>query len=107
MGRKTVRETELANGLILPAGAEIALHVFELHRNSKYWSDPDEFQPERFLPENSKDRHTYAYMPFSAGQRNCIGKFNLGIGFKGKTALCNIPLQVKSMPCWKWRPCSS
>ncbi|XP_030081366.1 cytochrome P450 4p1-like [Drosophila hydei] len=74
MSRKTIKETELANGLILPSGALTVLHIYELHRNPKYWSSPEEFQPERFLPENSKDRHTYAYMPFSAGQRNCIGQ---------------------------------
>ncbi|XP_062133618.1 cytochrome P450 4p1-like [Drosophila sulfurigaster albostrigata] len=74
MGRQTVRETELANGLILPARTQISLLVFDIHRNSKHWESPDEFQPERFLPENSKDRHTYAFIPFSAGQRNCIGQ---------------------------------
>ncbi|XP_034479671.1 cytochrome P450 4p1-like [Drosophila innubila] len=74
LGRQTVRETQLANGLILPAGSQITLHVFDIHRNTKYWDSPDEFRPERFLPDNSKDRHTYAYIPFSAGQRNCIGQ---------------------------------
>ncbi|XP_030081365.1 cytochrome P450 4p1-like [Drosophila hydei] len=74
MSRETVKETELANGLILPPGAQIVMHIYEIHRNPKYWSSPLEFQPERFLPENSKDRHTYAYIPFSAGQRNCIGQ---------------------------------
>ncbi|XP_015033184.2 uncharacterized protein LOC26529268 [Drosophila willistoni] len=74
MGRQTTRETELANGLILPAYTQITLHVFDIHRNPKYWSQPDEFQPERFLNENSNDRHTFAYLPFSAGQRNCIGQ---------------------------------
>ncbi|XP_030081368.1 uncharacterized protein LOC111604142 [Drosophila hydei] len=74
IGRQTIKDTELANGLILPAGAQIVLNIYELHRNPKYWSTPEEFRPERFLPENSKDRHTYAYMPFSAGQRNCIGQ---------------------------------
>lgn len=76
MSRKTLKETELANGLILPPGAQIVMHIFDVHRNPKYWSSPEEFQPERFFPENSRDRHTYAYIPFSAGQRNCIGKFN-------------------------------
>ncbi|EDW02205.1 GH21869 [Drosophila grimshawi] len=76
MGRKAVRETELANGLILPGGCNISVHIFALHRNPKYWTSPEEFQPERFLPENSKDRHTFAYVPFSAGQRNCIDDFS-------------------------------
>jgi len=79
LGRQTVRETELGNGLILPAGSQITLHVFDIHRNPKYWDSPEEFRPERFLSENSKDRHTYAYIPFSAGQRNCIGQYILGI----------------------------
>ncbi|XP_039479318.1 uncharacterized protein LOC120443936 [Drosophila santomea] len=74
MGREAVQETELANGLILPKGAQITLHVFDIHRNAKYWDSPEEFRPERFLPENIQDRHTYAYVPFSAGQRNCIGQ---------------------------------
>ncbi|XP_030239395.1 cytochrome P450 4p1-like [Drosophila navojoa] len=74
ISRQTTKDTELSNGLILPAGAQIVLNMYELHRNPKYWSAPEEFQPERFLPENSKDRHTYAFMPFSAGQRNCIGQ---------------------------------
>ncbi|XP_041563184.1 cytochrome P450 4p1 [Drosophila elegans] len=74
MGRQTTQETELANGLILPKGSQITIHVFDIHRNAKYWDSPEEFRPERFLPENSQNRHTYAYIPFSAGQRNCIGQ---------------------------------
>ncbi|XP_017044541.1 probable cytochrome P450 4p3 [Drosophila ficusphila] len=74
MGRETSRETELANGLIMPKDSQIVIHVFDIHRNPKYWDSPEEFRPERFLPENSQNRHTYAYIPFSAGQRNCIGQ---------------------------------
>ncbi|XP_017026930.2 cytochrome P450 4p1-like isoform X1 [Drosophila kikkawai] len=74
MGREAVQDTELANGLVLPKGSQIALNVFDIHRNVKYWDSPDEFRPERFLPENCQNRHTYAYVPFSAGQRNCIGQ---------------------------------
>jgi len=74
MGRETNQETELSNGLIMPKGSQIVVHVFDIHRNPKYWDNPEEFRPERFLPENSQNRHTYAYIPFSAGQRNCIGK---------------------------------
>lgn len=74
MSRQTLHETELPNGLILPARTQISMHIFDIHRNPKYWDSPEEFDPDRFLPENSVNRHTYAYIPFSAGQRNCIGK---------------------------------
>ncbi|XP_023165083.2 probable cytochrome P450 4p3 isoform X2 [Drosophila hydei] len=72
IGRQTSEETELPNGLILPAGSQIIMHVFDLHRNPKYWDKPEEFDPDRFLPKNSINRHPYAYIPFSMGLRNCI-----------------------------------
>ncbi|KAH8370248.1 hypothetical protein KR093_002760 [Drosophila rubida] len=74
MGRQVHRKTELANGLILPAGTQILMHVFDIHRHPKHWDAPNEFRPERFFTENSEGRHIYAYIPFSAGQRNCIGQ---------------------------------
>jgi len=58
---------------ILP-GTSILINVFALHRNSKYFENPEKFDPDRFLKDNKHDRHTYAFVPFSAGPRNCIGK---------------------------------
>jgi cytochrome P450 len=46
---------------------------YQLHKNSEVFPEPEKYQPERFLPENVLGRHPFAYLPFSAGPRNCIG----------------------------------
>ncbi|MBN3317331.1 CP4V2 protein, partial [Atractosteus spatula] len=62
------------NGFKVPKGANAVIIPFSLHRDPRYFPDPEEFHPERFLPENSSNRHPYAFIPFSAGLRNCIGQ---------------------------------
>jgi cytochrome P450 len=53
-------------------GTLIGISLYELHRNPKYWKNPDEFNPERFLGEQKKNSMQYFY-PFGAGPRMCIG----------------------------------
>jgi cytochrome P450 len=57
----------------LRASTQIVIPVFALHRHVRLWEDPNTFNPDRFAPDQVKDRARYAYLPFSAGPRVCIG----------------------------------
>ncbi|XP_008280300.1 cytochrome P450 4V8 [Stegastes partitus] len=71
---RTIREDCHIKGFKVPVGANVVIITYALHRDPRYFPDPEEFRPERFLPENSVGRPPYAYVPFSAGLRNCIGQ---------------------------------
>lgn len=73
MGRTLSEDVQL-DKYLLPAGCTIMIEVFSLHRDERWFPDAERFDPDRFLPENTVNRHPYAYIPFSAGARNCIGQ---------------------------------
>ncbi|XP_037707977.1 probable cytochrome P450 4ac1 [Drosophila subpulchrella] len=73
IGRKCVEKC-VVNGLVLPKNTQISIHIYDIMRDPRHFPKPDRFQPERFLPENTVNRHPFAFVPFSAGQRNCIGQ---------------------------------
>lgn len=58
----------------IPAGATVALPICRIHRHPEYWDRPDDFLPERFLGTQWGQANPFAYIPFAAGKRNCIGR---------------------------------
>lgn len=67
-------EEDVIDGYSLPKDAFISLNQFTTHRIPEFWDKPEEFDPERFLPEKVKNRPRFAYFPFGAGSRVCIGQ---------------------------------
>ena len=51
----------------------VIIPIYTLHHDEKYWKDPEEFNPDRFLPGNKESIDPFTYMPFGQGPRNCIG----------------------------------
>ncbi|GFO26169.1 cytochrome p450 [Plakobranchus ocellatus] len=62
------------DGKMAPAGTLINIVIYNIHHNPVVWTDSMKFDPDRFLPENVESRSPYAFVPFSAGPRNCIGQ---------------------------------
>jgi cytochrome P450 len=61
-------------GYHIPAGSRITISPYVTHRLPELWEDPSQFKPERFTAAAIADRHPFAYLPFGAGPRQCIGK---------------------------------
>ncbi len=57
----------------VPAGSQIALCPYATHHDPRFWNDPEAFDPDRWLAIAS-ERNGFAYFPFAAGTRNCIGE---------------------------------
>ena len=65
-------------GYDIPAGADVLICPYTLHRHPEFWAQPERFDPERFNTERAATQNRYAYIPFGAGPRFCIGN-NLGM----------------------------
>jgi cytochrome P450 len=64
---------DILAGRRIPTGTVVTVSPFLLHRHRTLWRDPDAFDPERFLGSNRDSIDRYAYIPFGAGPRVCIG----------------------------------
>ena len=73
MTRRTIRECELG-GYRVPANTVLFLPPTYNHHMKEYWSNPDQFDPERFSPARQEQKkHSFQYLPFGGGAHKCIG----------------------------------
>jgi cytochrome P450 len=72
--RIALREDTLPSGAKIPRGAKLYLCQYVMHRDRRYFSNPDQFDPLRFADQAIKNRPKYAYFPFGGGPHLCIGQ---------------------------------
>lgn len=70
--RRALADDEIC-GVRIPRGSTVSIVPWVLHRHIDLWENPNRFDPERFLPERSRDRSRFAYLPFGLGPRVCVG----------------------------------
>jgi cytochrome P450 len=67
--RKVNAETEI-DGYSFKSGSIVIYGIYNIHHNKTLWTDPEKFNPERFLSEKN---HRFSFLPFGTGERVCIG----------------------------------
>lgn len=72
IGRRVLKAFEIG-GYTLPVGSAVIAMPYVAHHDPRYFPDPERFDPERFTPEREAALPRYAYIPFGAGPRVCIG----------------------------------
>lgn len=72
--RKYTQNMPLPGDRAVPKGVICLVSIYGTHHNPDVWSNPHEFDPQRFDPANTNARSSSAFIPFSAGPRNCIGQ---------------------------------
>lgn len=97
IARELTHDVNLPSGYTLPRGASVTLFLYKMHHDPEIFPNPEEFNPDNFLPERVQNRPPYAYCPFSAGPRNCIGqKFAL---FEMKAILSCLLRHYRLLSC--------
>jgi enediyne biosynthesis protein E7 len=75
---RQAQQDDRVAGYHVPAGADVLVCPYTLHRHPAFWPAPERFDPDRFDPARSTSRPGYAYIPFGAGPRFCVGN-HLGL----------------------------
>jgi cytochrome P450 len=73
IGRRATNDIEMG-GVRIRRGAVVLASQWVTHRDPRFWPEPERFDPDRFLPEQKSARPRFAYFPFGAGARQCIGE---------------------------------
>ncbi|KAF5302915.1 hypothetical protein FQA39_LY02095 [Lamprigera yunnana] len=75
IARELQQDVKLASGdYTLPAGCTVVVATMRVHRRPDLYPNPEQFNPDNFLPERTANRHFYGFIPFSAGPRSCVGR---------------------------------
>jgi cytochrome P450 len=73
LGRRALKDYEVG-GFHIPAGSIVVLSPYVMHRDERYFPEPQRFDPERWTPEAKEARPQFSYFPFGGGPRRCIGE---------------------------------
>jgi enediyne biosynthesis protein E7 len=73
LSRRAIEADELGGFAIAPR-TDVFISPYMLHRHPGFWSQAEEFQPERFAGADAEERHKFSYIPFAVGPRHCIGE---------------------------------
>jgi cytochrome P450 len=73
IGRLAIKDYE-ARGYVVPAGSLVLVSQYVMHRDARFFTDPEQFNPARWTPEAREARPAYSYFPFGGGARRCVGE---------------------------------
>jgi cytochrome P450 len=97
-------EEDTLGGYSIPVGTTMYVSLYATHRLERFWPDPERFDPDRFSPENSAKRPRFAFIPFAAGHRNCIGGTGAIVEMKLAVALLAQRYELELAPGQRVEP---
>ena len=72
--RRALHEDTLPSGFTFPAGSDLFMCQYWVHRDRRFFPDPERFDPDRFRGKVKEDRPAFSYFPFGGGSKMCIGE---------------------------------